>query len=564
MKLKNRIVSTLLTLSMATSWGVFADWQVAFAQTPADIYIEAESGVLTAPFAAVNDSTASNGQYIVETTLSANCAAGTTTFATYSFNIAAAGVYRVWGRTIAPNSGADSFCVQIDSGTLATWTVPQSASWTWNKVLDTTTFSLSAGTHTLKIGYREANTKLDKLIITSNMSFTPSGLGALPGGSKVLAKPAQQAGAICSQYGIARNGCVLTQYFMFGGKRVAVRTMTDANPTGSVTWLHGDHLGSSTVSTGPNGAVVGRARYTPFGSTVQASGDLNTPFKFTGQREFGGIGLYDYNARFYNPLIGRFISPDTIVPGAGNSQAFNRYAYTFNNPMRYTDPSGHCPKPTGPGAIICIAAFIPTAFSNAGPKSYTGDDRSFSSNSQPDQSRMWMWVDAKSGEVLQVSFHDTVSETGTVYRWKDNPRKNHSYVDSSKSLDGTINVRYAFYCADPDLTCAAGPKGEMSIKPVRDKSGRVTRFAGSLRARPFPNLEAYYWEDGKLVATIFNVENFPASERRAGRASDLTGIYGMWLGDPPNTMLFTNENLDTYWYYDSTTDREDYRANQRR
>ncbi|MER3448194.1 MAG: hypothetical protein C4291_15860, partial [Candidatus Dadabacteria bacterium] len=46
--------------------------------------------------------------------------------------------------------------------------------------------------------------------------------------------------------------------------------------------------------------------------------------------------------RFYDPLLGRFLSADSIVPGAGNPQAFNRYSYVLNNPLRYTDPSGHC------------------------------------------------------------------------------------------------------------------------------------------------------------------------------------------------------------------------------
>jgi hypothetical protein len=39
--------------------------------------------------------------------------------------------------------------------------------------------------------------------------------------------------------------------------------------------------------------------------------------------------------------LGRFISSDTIVPEPGNSQSFNRYAYVYNNPLKYTDPSGH-------------------------------------------------------------------------------------------------------------------------------------------------------------------------------------------------------------------------------
>ena len=64
---------------------------------------------------------------------------------------------------------------------------------------------------------------------------------------------------------------------------------------------------------------------------------------FTGQRsEEASLGsLYDYGARFYSPVLGRFISPDSIVPRPGDPQSLNRYAYTLNNPLKYRDPSGH-------------------------------------------------------------------------------------------------------------------------------------------------------------------------------------------------------------------------------
>jgi len=42
-------------------------------------------------------------------------------------------------------------------------------------------------------------------------------------------------------------------------------------------------------------------------------------------------------------------SADTIVPGPANPQAFNRYSYVFNNPLKYIDPNGHCPSPSVPG-----------------------------------------------------------------------------------------------------------------------------------------------------------------------------------------------------------------------
>jgi RHS repeat-associated protein len=68
---------------------------------------------------------------------------------------------------------------------------------------------------------------------------------------------------------------------------------------------------------------------------------LPTDRRYTGQRWDGGLGLYDYRARYYDPALGRFIQPDPLVPDPANPQSLNRYAYVLNNPMRYTDPSGY-------------------------------------------------------------------------------------------------------------------------------------------------------------------------------------------------------------------------------
>ncbi|MCA9933099.1 MAG: hypothetical protein KC415_04210, partial [Anaerolineales bacterium] len=62
---------------------------------------------------------------------------------------------------------------------------------------------------------------------------------------------------------------------------------------------------------------------------------------FTGQKEnMADLGLY---ARWYSPLVGRFLSADTLVPDPANPQSCNRYSYSFNNPINYTDPDGHDP-----------------------------------------------------------------------------------------------------------------------------------------------------------------------------------------------------------------------------
>ena len=86
---------------------------------------------------------------------------------------------------------------------------------------------------------------------------------------------------------------------------------------------------------------MARRRYAPYGKERWAEGTLPTDFGFTGQRDVPGTGLMYYRARYYHPALGRFISADTIVPSPGDPQSLNRYAYVRNNPLKYTDPSGH-------------------------------------------------------------------------------------------------------------------------------------------------------------------------------------------------------------------------------
>jgi RHS repeat-associated protein len=86
--------------------------------------------------------------------------------------------------------------------------------------------------------------------------------------------------------------------------------------------------------------VVAEQRYLPYGELRWSSGTLPTDFTFTGQRS-EAFGLLDYNARYYDPLLGRFVSADTVVPDFSDPQALNRYSYTLNNPVRYRDPNGH-------------------------------------------------------------------------------------------------------------------------------------------------------------------------------------------------------------------------------
>ncbi|MCI0551182.1 MAG: RHS repeat-associated core domain-containing protein, partial [Anaerolineae bacterium] len=114
----------------------------------------------------------------------------------------------------------------------------------------------------------------------------------------------------------------------------------------TLNYLLGDHLGSTAITANSSGGFVAEVRYGPWGTTRYTSGTTPTTFRFTGQRQESGLGgpegLYFYNARWYDPAVGRFVQADTIVPEANNPQSLNRYSYTRNNPIRYIDPTGHC------------------------------------------------------------------------------------------------------------------------------------------------------------------------------------------------------------------------------
>ena len=104
--------------------------------------------------------------------------------------------------------------------------------------------------------------------------------------------------------------------------------------------FHKDHLGSSTALTDISGNTAESANYMPFGSLRSHSGNVSD-YKFTDHEFDTSTGLYNYGARLYDPIIGRFISADPTVQAPFDPQTLNRYSYCRNNPLIYVDPNGY-------------------------------------------------------------------------------------------------------------------------------------------------------------------------------------------------------------------------------
>ncbi len=103
------------------------------------------------------------------------------------------------------------------------------------------------------------------------------------------------------------------------------------------------HGSVSSTSISPTGGSVLAGSTVTF-SWIYTGGGGSGPdvaYKYTGKERDNSTGLYFYEARYYDAALGRFISADTIVPSATDSEALNRYSYARNNPIIFTDPSGH-------------------------------------------------------------------------------------------------------------------------------------------------------------------------------------------------------------------------------
>jgi len=90
-----------------------------------------------------------------------------------------------------------------------------------------------------------------------------------------------------------------------------------------------------------SGAVIGEIVYSAFGETRATYGTTQTKKLYTGQYE-AEAGLYFYNARWFDNELGMFVQAESIIPDSFDPQSWNRYTYINNNPINFTDPSGHC------------------------------------------------------------------------------------------------------------------------------------------------------------------------------------------------------------------------------
>jgi RHS repeat-associated protein len=143
-----------------------------------------------------------------------------------------------------------------------------------------------------------------------------------------------------------------TERLYIGGNAYSAPAVYARTGTGawSLYYIHRDHLGSITAISNTAGGRMAEYSYDPWGrqrnpATQQAYAPDVAPALLLGRGYAGHehlpmFGLINMNARLYDPVLGRFLSPDPYVQAPNFSQNFNRYTYCLNNPLMYVDQDG--------------------------------------------------------------------------------------------------------------------------------------------------------------------------------------------------------------------------------
>jgi RHS repeat-associated protein len=142
-----------------------------------------------------------------------------------------------------------------------------------------------------------------------------------------------------------KNGQVL-YHILANGRTICTFDKTGTNV---YEYYHPDYLTSTSLQTDKNGNEIQHFEYSAFGQTryTQSTNVFKVSRLYTGQVQDDSTGLYYFGnwmgpyGRPYDPQLGKFMQPDDLIPDIFDPQSYNRYAYCVNNPLRFTDPSGH-------------------------------------------------------------------------------------------------------------------------------------------------------------------------------------------------------------------------------
>ena len=157
-----------------------------------------------------------------------------------------------------------------------------------------------------------------------------------------------------------RDGEIFHYHYIPGEDGTAAINIMDREGRHEMYYVHKDFLGSWNYLSDKNGALVEESSFDAWGrrrnpddwSFNEIPSSRISPRGYTGHEHLDDpFHIINMNGRIYDPLVGMMMSTDNYIPGIGNPNAHNRYAYALNNPLKYTDPSGDHPVLVAIGMI---------------------------------------------------------------------------------------------------------------------------------------------------------------------------------------------------------------------
>ena len=320
-------------------------------------------------------------------------------------------------------------------------------------------------------------------------------------------------------------------------------------------YLHKDNLGSIQTVTNAKGEVVIRNIYTPFGAITNTYEKNKELYNFlnlrtyTSHRQHFEHNLINMNGRTYDPTISRFTSPDLFIQAPTNSQSFNRYIYVFNNPLKYTDPSGYC----GLG-------------SEDDDDEDTSDDSSDNGGDGNDSSN------DSDGEIKTSRFSDERGSGTVTFNTKNN---NYDVTYDDRSGHGTDNDINYTNNSDGQFTTENTVTGEFTAGGTIGNENwnykqNATSFqvnVGKLHARG--NIHGYYYDNSPLLGPTNHIspathKMFTTTDRQKRQSlsdafNTLSDIAtGLSLVNPALAPVATGLGVLSYYYDTDKTLQDEF------
>ena len=188
----------------------------------------------------------------------------------------------------------------------------------------------------------------------------------------------------------------------------------------TVTYFHNDISGTPLAATDASGALLWRENYKPYGEKLnQAAPSSSNKIGFHGKAYDDDTGLSYMGARYYDPMLGRFMGVDPVDFHEDNLHSFNRYTYVNSNPYKYVDPNGEYAFLIMPLVSLLTALSVTAVATSTSSSVGSGGDQGFSESggmttpgSNIDSSSSWSLGNVFQDDSKDAEIQDQADDDG--------------------------------------------------------------------------------------------------------------------------------------------------------